>query len=120
MDLNYHLDCGRHDGLLGGTVSAEGQPFGRTPTQTTGYVGWPEPVVAWETFKVERLTHAEQASDWLVMGWTAEGARVKGELRAAAEIERVAREVCAEAGKHYIPSQLGIAICRLRALVEGR
>ena len=62
-----------------------------------------------------RLTHAEQAKVSITVR-NINTALVS--LDKAAEIERVARDVCAEAGKNYIPSQLGIVVCRLRALVQ--
>lgn len=67
-----------------------------------------------------RLTHAEQARDMIRSGCNPMGPRVISHLDTAAEIERVAREVCAEWDNINNPDELelGRAMDRLRALVQ--
>jgi hypothetical protein len=94
-------------------MSAEGQRFGRTWQDAEWVALGPQDDVTGTP--AERLTHAERAKVDITFR-NINAALVS--LDKAAAIERVAREVCEEAGKHYLPRQLGIRMGCLRALVQ--
>ena len=94
-------------------MSAEGQRFGRTWQDAEWVALGPQDDVTGTP--AVSLTHAERAKVDITFR-NINAALVS--LDKAAEIEREAREVCEEAGKHCIPSQLAIRMARLWALVQ--
>jgi hypothetical protein len=103
-------------------MSAEGQRFGRSAaSRGDAQAQWVGPSLGQQLglgTPAPRLTHAEQAWDLVEAGCNPLGSFVPPHIDAAAEIERVAREVVEAYFEPSPAGALSVAITRLRALVQ--